>query len=366
MTFTYDQILKWSQGTLVNEDSLVTALTEVRVERIASLGLSQPTDLAFFFSKAFQSELPLARPGILIIAESCLKDLKQAGLPFWSQSPVLVCQDPYFIMASLSEKFAAQLSTVAHIPIPPEKRGAVPASSIDPTARIALTAKIGKGVRIGPYCVVEDNAEIGDRTLLYAGCFIGPNAKLGEDTVLFPRVVIYEDTVIGNRVRLHAGCVLGSDGFGYALRMGPGRMPLGHQKIYHLGNVVVEDDVEIGANSCADRGTFSETRIGAQAKLDNLVHLGHNTRVDTGAILCGGVFLAGNASVGKFAYIGGMTGLTNQVHVGDGAKVGANSLVSKDVPPGGTAVGTPQREHKEHFKVHALLNRMLSERKKDG
>jgi UDP-3-O-[3-hydroxymyristoyl] glucosamine N-acyltransferase len=174
---------------------------------------------------------------------------------------------------------------------------------------------------------------------------------------------LYEATQLGNRVRIHSGSVLGSDGFGYAPKIDQGQVS-GHQKIYHLGRVVLEDEVEVGANSCVDRGTFGETRIGKFSKLDNLVHIGHNAKLDEGVIVCGGTCLAGNASVGKYAYIGGLTGIGNHVHVGDRAKVGALSMVTKDVVSGSTVVGNPQRESKEHFRAHALLSRLLAERRR--
>jgi UDP-3-O-[3-hydroxymyristoyl] glucosamine N-acyltransferase len=210
--------------------------------------------------------------------------------------------------------------------------------------------------------VIQERAQIGAGTVLYAGCFIGPSVKIGKNSVLFPRVSVYEWTILGDRVRLHAGVVLGSDGFGYAPKIIDGQVR-GHQKIFHLGRVVVGDDVEIGANSCVDRGTMGDTVIANNVKLDNLVHVGHNSQLDEGAVICGGTCLAGRASVGRYAYVGGLTGITNAVRVGDGAKVGALSLVTKDVPPGGTAVGNPQREHREHFKVHALLNKLSLENK---
>ena len=165
------------------------------------------------------------------------------------------------------------------------------------------------------------------------------------------------------RVRIHAGSVIGADGFGYAPKR-EGSQVIGHVKIYHLGRVVIGDDVEIGANSCVDRSTFGETRIEKSAKLDNIVHIGHNALVEEGAVICGGTCLAGRASVGKFALVGGLTGIINDVHVGDGAQVAAMTLVSKDVLPGSTAVGNPQREYKQHFRAHAILNKLMTEREK--
>jgi UDP-3-O-[3-hydroxymyristoyl] glucosamine N-acyltransferase len=265
-------------------------------------------------------------------------------------------------MALLSEKFAGALSTVAHPP--GASRGD---SRIHASAVIHASAKIAAGVQVGAHCVIEAEARIGAGSVLYPGCYVGPSCSLGEDCVLFPGVTLYEWTELGKRVRIHAGAVLGSDGFGYAPVKAPGAEGgkpgvVGHQKIYHLGRVVVGDDVEIGANSCVDRSTFGETRIDRNSKLDNLVHLGHNARLEEGAIVCGGTCLAGNASVGKYAYVGGLTGVANQVHVGDGASVGALTLVTKDVPPGSTAVGNPQREYREHFKAHATLSRLVKSR----
>jgi UDP-3-O-[3-hydroxymyristoyl] glucosamine N-acyltransferase len=186
---------------------------------------------------------------------------------------------------------------------------------------------------------------------------IGPRAHL------IAHVSIYPETVIGADFRAHAGVVIGSDGFGYAPIKVGGKVE-GHQKIWHLGHVRIGDRVEIGANSCADRGTLGNTIIEDDVKIDNLCHVGHNARLGQGAVLCGGVLLAGRAVVERFAYIGGNTGITNGVVVGAGALVGATSLVTKDVPPGGTAVGNPQREYSEHFRAHAALNRLMKPRMK--
>lgn len=362
MSFSISEILEWTDGRLANERALGSRVNQIRVERASPLGVSGPQDIAFFFSRNYEKELMTARPAALITAEPFVKPLESSGLPIWNQAALIVCKDPYFAMALVSEKIAAKISTVSHVP---ERDLKSLASEIEvhASAIVHPSAILERGVQVGPYCVIEKGAKVGARSILYPGCYLGPSVVVGEDCVLFPRVSLYEWTEIGNRVRLHAGSVLGSDGFGYAPKR-EGRRVLGHQKIYHLGRVVVGDDVEIGANSCVDRGTFGETRIEKSAKLDNLVHIGHNAHLDEGAVICGGTCLAGRASVGRFAYIGGLTGITNDVHVGDGAQVGAVSLVTKDVPPGSTAVGNPQREYKEHFRAHAMLNRMVSKRGK--
>ncbi len=355
--FTLAEIIDWTGGKIANLSDLPPGTVEaVRVTRPWTLGASGPSDVAFFFSRSFEGELPTAAPGVLITAQPFIKPMAAAGLPLWKRSVVLVCEDPYFAMAMLSEKFAKGGSSVAHLAKIHEITSEIHASAVvDPSAHVAA------GVQIGAHCVIERGASIGSGSVLYPGCYVGPGARIGENTVLFPGVVIYETSEIGNRVRIHASTVIGADGFGYAPKRDGARV-IGHQKIYHLGKVVIEDDVEIGAGTSIDRGTFGETRIERQAKLDNHVHVGHNARVGQGAIICGGVCLAGNAQIGRFVYVGGITGIDNHVRVGDGARVGAVSAITKDIPPGGTGVGVPQRDHREHFKAHALLSRLLEER----
>ncbi|MCM2322271.1 MAG: UDP-3-O-(3-hydroxymyristoyl)glucosamine N-acyltransferase [Oligoflexia bacterium] len=359
MSFSVSQILGWTGGRLANAEALGPAVEAIRVERPVPLGVSRPTDLAFFYNKAYEAEARTANPGVLITAEPFLKPIEASGHPLWKTAAVVSCSDPYLAMALLSEKFAECLSTVAHTV------STVAETEVHPSAILDPSAEIGHRVRIGPHCVIEAGARIGDDTVLYPGCYVGPDVRIGQRCVLFPGVILYEWTQIGDRVRIHAGSVLGSDGFGYAQRR-EGKQVVGHQKIFHLGRVVVGDDAELGANVCVDRSTFGETRIGCNAKLDNDVHLGHNVILDEGAVICGGTALAGRARIGRYAFVGGMTGITNDVYVGDGASVGAVTLVTKDVAAGSTAVGVPAREYREHFKIHAMLNRMLDEKKKGG
>ncbi len=345
---------------MLNESALGHASESIRVEKVSTLASSIKTDLAFFFNRAYENELITARPGVLITGDAFVKPLESSGIPLLKSSAVIACPDPYWAMAVLSEKFAPTCSSAAHVPKGPLSSK----TNIHGSANVHPSSELGRGVQIGAQVVVEEHAKIGDGTIVYPGCYIGRGVVIGERSVLFPNVSIYEMTRIGKRFRIHAGSVIGSDGFGYApIKSEQGVM--GHQKIYHLGGVVIGDDVEIGANSCVDRGTLGDTLIESEAKLDNLVHMGHNSKVARGAVICGGTCLAGSSSVGEFAYIGGLTGITNHVHVGKGASVGALALVTKDVPPGGTAVGNPQREYKDHFKAHALLSRLLAGKRKE-
>lgn len=356
MQFTLSQILDWTGGSLANPESFSSSRDSVRVSGIAPLATSQPHELAYFFSKEYQAEVLSCEAGILITGEAFVEPIKKAGLPLWKKTALVVCRDPYFAMAKLSSKFAESLSSHAHLRRPGE-------STIHAMAQIAPGVRLGRQVEIGAFVVVEDGAVIGDGTVLYPGVYVGKNSVIGEDCVLFPQVVVYEKTKLGNRVRVHAGSVIGADGFGYSPRLANGK-PVGHEKIYHLGRVIVGDDVEIGAGVTIDRGTIEDTVLERFVKLDDQVHVGHNSLVSEGAIICGCTALAGGTVIGKWAYVGGLVGVANKSHIGDGAKVGALSLISKDVPAGATHLGNPQRDQKKHFRIQAMLNRM-SEKGKD-
>ncbi len=346
------------RGRLVNGDALGSKLSQIAIKRICELHTSVQGDVAFFFSKEYQARLLSARPSVLITAEPFVEPILNARLTGLANAAIIACRDPYFAMAKLSEWLVDEMSSQGH-----HTHSSAFEKQIHPTAVISPLAKVGSSVVVGPYCVIDDNAEIGNGTVLYPHCFVGKDSKIGEHGVLFAGVKIYENVKIGKRVRLHSGAVIGSDGFGYAPQVGSDGKPVDHQKMYHVGGVLMGDDVEIGANSCVDRATFGNTLIGNKVKLDNQVHIGHNAELDEGAIICGGTCLAGSARVGKFAYIGGLTGIANKVFVGDYAKVGAVSLVTKDVPSGGTALGNPQRDYHEHFRSHAKLSKLLKDRK---
>jgi UDP-3-O-[3-hydroxymyristoyl] glucosamine N-acyltransferase len=357
VSFSLPEVLQWTGGRLANESALGRAPAEIKVNGVSGLAGSRPEHLAFFFSKAYQNEIPAMRAGILITGEPFVLPLEKSGLSLWKSTAVIACKDPYLAMALVSAKFAEKLSTVAHIRVDRETP-----PQIHPSATVHPSAKLAKGVRIGANVVIEESVEIGEGSVLYPGCYVGPGSRIGEACVFFPNVVLYEWTQIGNRVRLHAGAVVGADGFGYAPRFDNGRI-VAHQKIYHLGRVIIGDDVEVGAAATIDRGTVSDTRIDRGAKLDNNVQVGHNAHVGEGAVICGNAALAGSSSLGKFVYVAGLAGIGNQVHVGDGSRVAAGTLVGKDVPPGKEVIGYPHRDPRDFYKIHALLNQMLKQRR---
>jgi UDP-3-O-[3-hydroxymyristoyl] glucosamine N-acyltransferase len=220
---------------------------------------------------------------------------------------------------------------------PPE----VPPSGIHPTAVIDPGAQIDPTVHIGPHCVVSSGVRIGPRSLLMGGNHIGKGSQLGEDVCLFPNVVIYARTQIGNRVSIHASTVIGSDGYGYVFDQGR------HRKVLQVGNVVIHDDVEIGANAAIDRAALGSTVIGQGTKIDNLVHVAHNVVMGRHCLVMGQVGFAGSTCLGDYCVIASQSGIAGHLKIGTQATVGAKSGVMRDVPDKGTVLGIPAMPDKQ-------------------
>ncbi|MBX9580144.1 MAG: UDP-3-O-(3-hydroxymyristoyl)glucosamine N-acyltransferase, partial [Gemmataceae bacterium] len=216
-------------------------------------------------------------------------------------------------------------------------RPPAPAGLVDPTAHVHPTARLGPGVSVGPFAVVGEGSEVGPGGVLHAGVVVGRGCRLGADVVLHPRVVLYDDTVLGDRVVVHANAVLGADGFGY--RFQDGR----HEKVPQLGWVEVEAEVEIGAGSTIDRGTFGPTRIGTGTKIDNLVMIGHNCQIGRHNVLAAQVGVAGSTTTGDYVVMGGQVGVADHVQIGDRAVLAAKTGVIGHVPADARLRGFPAR-----------------------
>jgi UDP-3-O-[3-hydroxymyristoyl] glucosamine N-acyltransferase len=193
---------------------------------------------------------------------------------------------------------------------------------------------------------------LGDRVTLDGGVYIGREARVGDDSRLFHGVTLYDGALVGRRVRLHAGVRIGSDGFGYVFQGGA------HRKIPHVGRAVIEDDVEIGANSTVDRGSIDDTVIGAGTKIDNLVHIAHNVRVGRLCLLMAQAGIAGSARIEDGAIIAGQAGLAGHITIGAGARIAAQAGVFGDVPAGESWSGYPARPHRDALRAQAALFRL--------
>jgi UDP-3-O-[3-hydroxymyristoyl] glucosamine N-acyltransferase len=249
--------------------------------------------------------------------------------------------------------------------VPRFYRAAAATPGIHPTAVIGARVTLGRNTSIGPYVVIGDDACAGDDVVIAAHCAIGAGVEIGSDVQLFPGVTLYSGARLGNRVIVHAGARIGSDGFGYIQRGGQ------HVKIPHVGRCILEDDVEIGANTTIDRGSIDNTVIGAGTKIDNLVQIGHNVRIGKVCLIMAQAGIAGSVRVEDGCMILGQVGIAGHHTIGAGARLAARAGVFGDIPAGETWSGYPARPHKEAlraqaalFKLPALLRRI--ERLLDG
>ncbi len=269
-------------------------------------------------------------PGLLVLAEA---DAPTEALP----CPVLVVRDTRLAFARLSALFYR-----AAAPRP----GIHPTAVVEPGAEVAEDAAIEAGAIVGAGAVVGGGCVVGKHCVVGAGATLGPSCRLHANVTLYPGVRL------GARVELHSGCVIGADGFGYAAG------PRGAEKVHHGGTVVIDDDVEIGANTTVDRATLGATRIGARTKIDNLCTVAHNVVIGTDCLIAGKVGIAGSSRIGDRVIIGGGAGITDHVTVNDDARIGGLAGVSKDVPKGEAWSGTPAKPLKQVVRDLYLRGRL--------
>ncbi len=230
----------------------------------------------------------------------------------------------------------------------PKKQG------IDPLASVSANAQIGENVYIAPFACIGEGAVIGNNTRIYPHTYVGDHAKIGDDCTLYSGVHVYQDCRIGNRCTLHSGAVIGADGFGFAPTAS------GYEKIPQIGIVIIEDDVEIGANTCIDRATMGATLIRRGVKLDNLVQIAHNDEIGAHTVMAAQTGIAGSTKVGEWCMFGGQVGIAGHIHIGNKVSLGAQSGVPKSLKDNSQLIGTPPMELNQFFKA-AVVQRQLPE-----
>jgi UDP-3-O-[3-hydroxymyristoyl] glucosamine N-acyltransferase len=291
------------------------------------------TDLAYL-EKAANAPWTVNRPAGCIIAPVDAK----AALASRTRA-VIYAGNPKQAFALALSKFEKELNPL-------------PKPGVHPSAVVDGSAKIGAGAHIGPHAVVEAGAGIGDHAVVSAGCFIGAEAVIGAGSRLYPNVTVRERCVIGKNVILHPGVVIGSDGYGYINIDGK------HRKIPQVGRVIIEDDVEIGANSAVDRAALDATVVGAGSKIDNLVHLAHNVRIGRNCLILAQAGIAGSTAVGNNAIIGGQAGISDHITIGDNAVVMSRTGIMADVAAGAVLFGTTGRPRIQAMKIEAILYKL--------
>ena len=282
-----------------------------RVKRLSTLAAAEDDSVCVVAAK----EALDAVPGVVVAAQAVTL----------SAESVIRVADTRLALAKLSEVFDER---------PPVAEGVHPSAQVHPEAQLAENVHLAANVVVGAGARIERGTRVG------AGCAIGARVRIGEGCLLHANVTLYGGVTLGKRVTLHSGAVIGSDGFGYAAS------ERGAYKIQHLGSVTLEDDVEIGANTCVDRGTLDDTRIGARSKIDNLCQIGHNVVIGTDCLIAGTVGIAGSTTLGNRVTMGGSSGAGDHLHIGDDVRVAARGGVTKDVPAGETWAGFPAQPYK--------------------
>jgi UDP-3-O-[3-hydroxymyristoyl] glucosamine N-acyltransferase len=307
---------------------------DVSIAGVAPLDRASPTDLSFLGTAKYATAFATSRAGVVLVSP----ELAEAP----GQTPSRVVVDkPQEALLSLLPRFHRRTETAA---------------GVHPTAIIGRGARLGRNVSIGPYAVIGDRVVLGDDVVVGAHAVISDGVEIGDESRLYPTVTVYSGSRIGRRVIIHAGARIGSDGFGYVQRDGRGA----HLKIPHVGRCIIEDDVEIGANSTIDRGSIDDTVVGAGTKIDNLVQVAHNVRIGKLCLIMAQVGIAGSARVEDGAMLLGQVGVSGHHTIGAGARLAAQAGVFGDIPAGETWSGYPARPHKEALRAQAALFKLPS------
>lgn len=308
---TIDEIKRIVSGDFITDSA-------AQFFNVAELKEATPTSICFYESPKYINDFKISNAGLFIVP----KDFVPSE---YGKKNYIQTDKPYLQFMTIVDYWLKKDSSNDDF-------------SIDETAQIHPSVKLGKNLTIQKNVVIEKDVKIDDNTFIGHNCVVMKNSKIGKNCKIYPNTTLYEDTVIKNNVIIHSGCVIGADGFGY--------LPMnGKQiKIPQIGNVVIEDDVELGANTTIDRATLSSTIIRKGTKIDNLVQIGHNCQVGEDSVLCSQVGLAGHTSLGNRVILAGQVGVAGHLNIGDDAIVGAKSGVSKSLNPKIRYFGIPAIE----------------------
>ena len=311
---------------LLNEDNdEVEVVGDYDFEVVEAMGLDLVEDDAITFASGRKNYKLLKESGakIAIVGRDAPDDLG---------CTLLKVANPEVAFVRIANMMSPE---VPHIP-----------AGVHHSAVVADSAVLGAGVAIGENVVIAEGVEIGANTIVYPGTYIGMNVTVGCNAIIYANVSVYYNCVIGNEVIIHSGAVIGADGFGFQWDGSE------HLKIKHKGNVIIQDKVEIGANSTIDRGRFASTLIEQGCKIDNLVHIAHNSRIGAYSVFAAHVGVSGSVKIGKGVAVGGQVGFADHITVGDGCTFYAKSGVASDVEPGRTMVGQPAVEYREKYREY--------------
>jgi len=325
-SFSADQLVSIVQATSTRGG------TKAVVRSIASLDLAEVGDLSFLGNAKYHAQVVTTKASVVLVPTD------YAGGPTADQIFLLV-ENPSAALALVCSRVEQQLW-------PKPEPGVHPSAVVAPGAKVASTATVG------PLCAVEAGAVIGERVHLEAQVFVGRKAQIGADSWLMPGVIVGSECIVKERVRLQSGVVVGSDGFGYEFIEGR------HQKVPQVGIVVIEDDVEIGANSTLDRARFSRTVVGAGTKIDNLVQIAHNVIIGKHCILCAQVGISGSAVLEDYVMLGGQAGVAGHITLGRGVKSGGRAGVTSDVAAGVFVNGYPAIPYMQERRLQVLQRRL--------
>ncbi len=323
MEFSAKEIAQFLHGKVIGDEN-------VRVSNLSKIEEGTPDSLTFLANPKYTPHIYTTCAGIVLVN----KGFQPEGE---IKATLIEVEDSYACLALL-------LNMVNQAR--PEKKG------IEKNAHIAASAKLSESIYIGEFAYIDENVVLGEGCKIYPQAYIGENVKIGAGTIIYPGVKIYRDCVIGAHCIIHAGAVIGADGFGFAPHDGK------YEKIAQIGNVLIEDDVEVGANTTIDRATMGSTVVHRGTKLDNLIQIAHNVEVGEHTVMAAQVGVAGSTKIGSHCMVGGQVGFAGHITVGDRSNFGAQSGIPNHVEAGSNLLGTPAIPAREFARTSVLMRKL--------